>query len=888
MSQLPLRNLDLVGDQFIKLYNDSYSAILGDKHPAALGRRGEEVWPEIWHIVGPMLRGVIERGEATWSDDLLLPLNRHGYKEECYFTFSYSPIRDATGGIGGIFTPVQETTGRVIAERRERTIRDLGATRSVDADMEQVCRTAARTLAQNGYDVPFAAIYLLDGRGAARLAGQAGIEPGSPLAPAVANLEVPEAWPPGAHAYSGGELDIRSYGDAIPRGAWDVPPSEALVLPLSPAGQQIGFLVVGVNPRKRLDGPYRGFCALIASQISTAMAEARAFEQERKRVQVLEELDRAKTRFFSNVSHEFRTPLTLLLAPLEEVLQHAGEVPPPALDAVQVAHRNALRLQRLVNTLLDFSRIEAGGMQMNLQPTDLAAFTADLAANFRAVVERAGLQFGVHCPALPEAVRVDRQMWEKVVLNLLSNAFKFTFEGSIAVSLEAVDDRVELTVSDTGTGIPAEELPHIFQRFHRVEGSRARTFEGTGIGLALVAELAELHGGTVRVASRVNEGTTFTVAIPRGRPGGEPETFPRVAVDAAPNLDGYVDDAGHWAARQVEAEGPGARRGERGRLLLVDDNEDMRTLVQRLLAGRFDVTSARNGQEGLEIALQDPPDVVLTDVMMPRLDGFGLLKALRAEPRTRAVPVIMLSARAGEESMLEGIAAGADDYLVKPFTGRELLARVESHYRISRERLETGRRLASSESELRLAMNAMPALVAYVDEQMRYVKVNSAMADWFGLRIADIEGKRLEEALPGETYEGILPFVKRALQGKTVSFESEATNHAGATRTHLASYTPDRDADGHVRGFVSLRQDVTERKQSEKAIAKSQDRLRLATEAGCIGGSSGISKPDKLFGKTTACTSSSTAPIRPDRSASRSLKPACYIPTTPPHSARGS
>ena len=512
------------GPEMVTLYNDSYRSILGVKHPAALGMRARDIWPEIWHIVGPMLSGVMERSEATRGDNLLLELERNGYQEECYFTFSYSPIRDESGGVGGIFTPVQETTDQVIGERRLRTLRDLAeAARAANAQSSaEVCRLACLTLERNLHDIPFAVFYLFSENGEARLAAEAGIRSMDPLFPEVARRGEPWVF---AHAFEYASpavialpLDLN-----IPCGAWPVPAREALVFPISPAGQNIGFGILAVSPRKRLDEEYLGFLSVVGSHVTTAIAEARTLEEERKRAQALAEIDRAKTAFFSNVSHEFRTPLTLMLGPLEELLHRDG-MPPADLDLLSLTHRNGLRLQKLVNTLLDFSRIEAGRVQANYTATDLSVFTAELASTFRAAVENAGLELVVDCPPLADAVYVDGDMWEKIVLNLLSNAFKYTFQGRITVRIgtrpalyDALPDRMAvLTVEDTGTGIPAHELPHLFERFHRVEGARGRTQEGTGIGLALIAELIKLHGGTVEASSVVGQGSKFTVSIPFG------------------------------------------------------------------------------------------------------------------------------------------------------------------------------------------------------------------------------------------------------------------------------------------------------------------------------------------------------------------------------------
>ena len=310
-------------------------------------------------------------------------------------------------------------------------------------------------------------------------------------------------------------LEERASALSIP--GWPSPPREATVLPirLRERSEAAGFLVLGLHPGRAFDDTYRQFVRRIAEQIAIGLASARAYEQERQRAEALAEIDRAKTAFFSNVSHEFRTPLALMLGPLEEVLPEAREqLSPERHEQLVTVRRNAFRLLKLVNTLLDFSRIEAGRVQAAYEPTDLASVTSGIASVFRSAMENAGLRFSVECPPLAEPVYVDRDMWEKVVSNLLSNAFKFTFEGAVTVTLKSVDGAVELQVRDTGVGIPEDQRTRVFERFHRIEGTQARTYEGTGIGLALVQELIKLHSGHVRVESTVGQGSTFIVTIP--------------------------------------------------------------------------------------------------------------------------------------------------------------------------------------------------------------------------------------------------------------------------------------------------------------------------------------------------------------------------------------
>lgn len=484
------------GADLVMLYNDAYRPILGlTKHPHALGRPGQAIWPEIWSIIGPMLEGVLTQGEATWSDDQLLVLDRNGYLEECYFTFSYSPIRDESGQVGGVFTAVTETTAQVISARRLHTLQELAARTAAVQTAEAAYALAVQSLAGNRADLPFVLLYVLDEtaqklclvNATGLLAGEAA----SPREVALTAPPTPASWP-FVEVLAAGQViqvtDLLARFGALPGGPWLDAPTTALLLPILAPTQErpIGILLVGISPRRALDQEYRNFLQLVVGQVATAIANARAYEAERQRAEVLAELDRVKNAFFSNISHEFRTPLTLMLGPLAALLQQPQTLTANLQVQLEMVYGNGLRLLKLVNTLLDFSQLQEGRLQAHFEPVDLAVYTAELASVFRSTIEHAGLQLIVTCPPLPQPVDVDREMWEKIVLNLLSNAFKFTMSGTITVALAWHGDQVALTVSDTGTGIPAAELPHIFGRFHRVRGAIARTYEGSGIGLALV------------------------------------------------------------------------------------------------------------------------------------------------------------------------------------------------------------------------------------------------------------------------------------------------------------------------------------------------------------------------------------------------------------------
>jgi signal transduction histidine kinase len=747
------------GREFTQFYNDTFRPILGEtKHPA-FGRSSRETFPEAWHIVGPLFEQVMQ-GQAFGFEDMLVPLDRSGYLEECYFHYSYGPIRDESGGVGGVHVVVNETTSRVLAERRLHTLRELASATGAAKSEAEVWAAAQAVLARDAHDIPFAFQYRVDtGAARARLVAT----PSSRLAPADVPLkrDEPGLWPLDPELLGEGVLlrDILGRFGHHPGGPWPEPVSEALVLPVTRPGLAVpfGFLVTGVSPRRAFDQRYRDFFVLIADQISAAVASARAFEQEQHRADLLAQLDRQKTAFFSNVSHEFRTPLTLILGPVDAALASRERALSGAeLERVQ---RNARRLSKLVNTLLDFSRLEAGRAEARFEPVDASALTAALASNFVSVVESAGLSLSIRCPPLNEPVYLDPEMWEKVVLNLISNAFKFTFKGSIDVSLEAQGEHVVLAVSDTGTGIPESELPHVFERFRRVERARGRSHEGSGIGLALVREIVRMHGGEVEVESRLDAGSCFRVRIPRGKahlpaqhlwpatPGEGRRQHSVHPFDGA-----WLDEARlNLPAAQVRGGAPPAafptavaRDAEAGYILIVDDNADMRDYSSRLLtANGWNVETAVDGEAALERVQQKLPLLVLSDVMMPRRSGVELLRALKERAETQRVPVILLSARAGDEATAQGLLEGADDYLTKPFSARELISRVAARIELARARSEATR----ARERLRAQFMQAPVAVAVVSgRDFVYELANPLYLEMIGRR--DVLGKSVRQVFP--------------------------------------------------------------------------------------------------------------------------------------------
>ena len=823
--------------------NDAYLPTVGIRRDWVLGARADKVWEEIWPDIGPRIRQVLEHGQATWDEALLLFLERSGFAEETYHTFSYSPVYDDESRIAGMLCVVTEVTERVIGERHLRVLRDLAAPSRTET-LPQACERLIGVLAADLLDVPFACLYLIDeDADEARLVGHHGDIP-EWLRPATVSLEQADRWRLG-DALRHNDSHVVALTELIASPLWpEQLVTQAAVLPIQRPGsvESSAVLIAGVSPRRPLDDSYRGFLDLVAGQFAAALADAQAYEAERQRVEALAALDRAKTIFFPNVSHEFRTPLPLMLGPIAEAAADPA-TPAPVRAQLELAHRNSLRLQKLVNSLLDFSRIEAGRVQASYEPTDLAALTRDLASTFRSTIEQAGLRFVVGCEELAERVYLDREMWEKIVLNLLSNAFKFTLSGEIAVRLRQQDGKAVLEVADSGAGIPPHELPRLFERFHRIEGTRGRTQEGSGIGLALAHELVRLHDGTIDVTSTPGHGTVFRVRIPFGTAHLPAERIraPRVMASTATSAQAYVQEALRWLPEPAGQTVPHssvsddvaaiadalARSRGSARILLADDNADMRAYVRELLAPLHTVELAADGEQALAAARRARPDLIVSDVMMPRLDGFELLKAVRADEALRDVPFILLTARAGEESRIEGLEAGADDYLVKPFLARELLARVSGSLALARIRAE----LRASEIRFQTVLDASPAgltlLAAERDERnrivdFRWVYLNRPAQEMLGKPQRELIGQRLTA---GSTWEQSALFDSYVCATETGAMQTvEARGHGAGQCERTYFNLVARFADGVLVWFI----DITAHKHTEQVLQQQELALREA------------------------------------------------------------
>jgi signal transduction histidine kinase/AmiR/NasT family two-component response regulator len=717
------------GPQYVMIYNDGYRPMLGQtKHPGALGSPGREVFSEIWDIIGPMLDSVMETGVATWSRDQKLLLDRNGYLEECYFTFSYSPITAESGEVGGVFTAVSETTDQVLSERRLGTLGLLSRRLGQAEDAERVREIVAEALRSNPQDHPF--VVMID---AGALPADRDELPVSDelrddvlaVATEAATLrrQVHRQFPAPVLVDTAAEALTVSGLHALPI--------------ISPSDDEVAdVLVVGRSANRRWDPALATYLALCVTHLATALSGIRNLDTERQRAETLEALDTAKNAFFTNISHELRTPLTLISGPVTEALAHEG-LPPEQRDRLELIERNAVRLARMVDAMLDFGRMAASKVTPRIEPLDVALETRTMADSFSRAFARAGLEFVVECVDTPRPAYLDRDMYERVVLNLLSNALKYTPSGSVRLRLDADHDGFTVSVADTGIGIRRRDLERVFERFEQLSRPRrARSHEGAGIGLAMVKQLTELMGGTVELKSALGRGSTFTIRLP----WGEPQAVPAEARSITPRrVDAFLAETEGWylpyaAESASEESAPSAVAGPKStglpRLLIAEDNADMRTYLRDALSGEYEVELVPDGTAALERCRVERPDIVLTDVTMPGLDGFGLTRAIRNDPSLSNLPIIILSAHAAESDAEHGLSSGADDYVAKPFSVAALRARLASNLERSRARLRDA-------AWQRAVMESFQDAILITDLRGHVIEVNEAFTQLLGYSTAD-------------------------------------------------------------------------------------------------------------------------------------------------------
>jgi len=826
----------MLGPTAIQFYNDAYRDIIGDHHPSALGRSALAGWPEGAGDIGSVLAEVSRTGAAVLVRDQSFVLDvTHGQRER-YFTFSYSPVYD-DGRIAGVLGTGADTTAEVQASRRLAILHRLAATAVDDSAADSDIRTCERVmeiLASGPRDVPFALIYLAGADGGARLAATTGIPGGGAgLSPAVVTPMAPSIWPLHATLDRGEAQVVNDLATRVPglaAGPWPQPPHTAMVLPVGAAGGRgapVGVLVAGVSPRTPLDSAYRQFFDLLADQVGALLAAVRVRRDTQEKLAALTQVNRAKDEFFANVSHEFRSPLTLMLLPLEEL---AG-LPGPRAEPAGIAYRNALRMLRLVNSLLAYAELEQGrAIPVMREIADLAALTRDLATVFRPAIERAGIELRLDCPSLDRPVQLDPAMWETIVLNLTSNAFKHTFAGAITVTLRQRPGHVELSVADTGVGIPQADIPHLFTRFHRVEGVRARSHEGAGLGLALVRQLVGLHHGSVRVRSTVGAGSTFTVWVPYSQPWARQQDTAAQDTASADRLSrqAFADEAQLWldsapvpASVLDEPPPPPAPAGDRPVVLVIDDNPDMRRYLRRLLADRYDVRAVGTSQVPGALA-GAPADLILADVLT-HPGGLRLLHSIRASSALQATPVILLTARGDAASALQAIAAGAQDYLVTPFSARELIARIGAQ-------LELARMRRHSDDRYRALINASWDVTYRMSP------------DWTEMRNLEGQGFIADTHLPttGWLDQYIYPddqaefatAIRHAIDTKSVfELEHRVKRSDGTLGWALSRAVPLLGDEGEVTEWIGAATDITERRCHEEVLRQREERYRALVEA---------------------------------------------------------
>jgi signal transduction histidine kinase/DNA-binding response OmpR family regulator len=736
------------GPDLLVLYNDAYIPLLGaDKHPWALGRPASEVGPHLWPASDEHLHEVMETGRAYHTADQQLIINRHGYPEEAYFTFSLSAIRDADGTIVGLFNAITETTQHILYERRLQVLRRLGAM-SITADdsLPSTCRAAVEVIGKNRKSVPFAAVFLAQGpnQGPQRVAGygfdEAVASACELVAAAPMNGPVLEVLENGGTVLVSG-LRERYPGLFAPGPLGPLTPDQAFVLPAAMLGRRepVGALVLGINPYWRPDEAYTAFAAMAARQLGVIITDAVSYQNERKRQQALEELDRARTEFFQNVTHELRAPLTMLLTPLQDILDEPGVVlSAAARDTVETSVRAGDRLHRVVDALLDISWAESGPLIPDRQEVDIALATADVVEGFRPTAEdRLSLRLDV--PPEPLRAYVDRTMWTTIVTNLVNNALKYTPAGAVVVSLTGDDSQVVLTVADTGVGIPLDEQAHIFERFHRVAGDEQ---PGSGIGLALVADMTAAHGGSVEVASELGQGSKFVVRLPRYNGSSE-------AADLA------EDSAATPATDEVSPDRPW--------LLIIEDEPDLRVYLTRLFTkDRYAVEAAADAETALTWLHEhadDPPDMVITDVMLPGQSGLDVLALIRQDPGIARLPVVVLTARADAESAVEAFAAGADDFVSKPFNSAELLARVRAHHEMNQLRDLAVDAAQTTVGQLRQALRTNRTTGTAVGIVMTRYDLDPEQAFQVLVRTSQQTNRKLHEIAEELVRTGVLPGV---------------------------------------------------------------------------------------------------------------------------------
>ncbi len=557
--------------------------------------------------------------------------------------------------------------------------------------------------------------------------------------------------------------------------------------------------------------------------IKTAMAQLEQREAELAQLnERLQELDRTRTEFFSNVSHELRTPLTLILGPVGKLLA-SGNLTDADRRDMQVVARNARLLCRHVTDLLDISKLEADRMALCHTQADLSRLACFMASHFEVLAAERAISFRL---AVPESLpaQVDSERVQRILLNLLSNAFKFTPDGgTVEISVASVEGNGIIQVRDNGPGVPAHLREAVFEPFRQVEGGANRPHSGTGLGLAIVKQLAELHGGKAWVDDNQGGGARFCVSLPLLAPAHT------VVESAAEMLDAQID---LQAVEELRISSPPAvpsqhRLADAPLVLVVEDNADMSAYISDILGLRYRVETARDGREGMDKALFRPPDLIISDIMMPRMSGAEMVEALRGYPESHDIPIVMLTAKADDLVRVKLLKNGVQDYIAKPFTAEELLARVDN---LLAERLRSRDLLRQSEERYRLIVENASEGIWLVDGENRTTFVNPAMARILGYTTVEMLGTPFEQYMPADEIDAWQGQLRLRRQGETTHYQRRLRRKDGSLCWCQVSSAPLLDVEGKFVGSLALKTDITEVKLAEQALHDQEEQMRTVLE----------------------------------------------------------
>ncbi len=696
-----------LGSDLRLIYNDACREIFGDdRFETALGRTNDEVWPETVNQTRELIQGVFDTGRPFFAVDMAVRLNRTMPREECYFTFSMSAIIEDDGSTSGVLTVTVETTRQVLAARRLRTLERLGRETAGGRTDVELAGLAMGVLGLNAADHPAGALFRAP-------------RPGGDVGDALASFGEP------LDCDRAGALVRACLADGAAHDAGSAPDAGRLhaypvLEPETHAPTHV--LVIRHSDARPWDDELDSYLTLVASSLAAGLLTQSELWTERKRVARAAALDAAKSQFFAGVSHELRTPLALISAPVEDILEREPELSPRTRSDLALVQANVARLSRMVEAMLDFSRMEAGRLVPQLQTSNIAMLTRGLSAAFAPALERAGLEFVVDVPDLSRMALVDHDVFERIVLNLLSNAAKFTPSGSVTLRLTEDDAGYEVSVTDTGPGIDPEDHDRIFARFERLsQPSGDRAPAGAGIGLAMVRQLTELLGGTVALRSAPGEGSTFTIRLPF-QPPAPTQTGDSITPRRATS---FLAEFESWSAPAPAAPDSGSPR-----LLVVEDDVPLARFLADTLSDSYTVETAGDGASALESIRRNRPDVVLSDLAMPGMDGLELVRLIREDSTLRDLPVLLLSARGSDDAAATGLGEGADDYIAKPFSLLDLRARIAANLERARERTVDA-------AWRRAVMTAIHDGLVIFDSEGLVLEMNQAFSDLLGYSMAD-------------------------------------------------------------------------------------------------------------------------------------------------------